>query len=154
MIHVVPKLRTWDELRRPRSRAALRLARSVHSQSLVELRMHDSQGAFKQTAAKFNPRIVSGSVSHLGLQVSSRLQDCHSSAHWDTFNFSFQSHWMVLLLGWCCLPLLVVHFYRLYQIIQKKGNWNSLQVRVSSSAKRMRTYGSLVALLNKWKSLP
>ena len=104
MIHVVPKLRTWDELRRPRSRAALRLVRSVHSQSLVGLRMHDSQGAFKQTAAKFNPRIVSGSVSHLGLQVSSRLQDCHSSAHWDTFNFSFQSHWMVLLLGWCCLP--------------------------------------------------
>lgn len=88
MIHVVPKLRTWDELRRPRSRAALRLVRSVHSQSLVELRMHGSQGAFKQTAAKFNPRIVSGSVSHLGLQVSSRLQDCHSSAHWDTFKFS------------------------------------------------------------------
>ena len=68
---------------RPENRAGFHPGRFVHSQSWV----WESQGVaaypsrFGHTRDNQGyPRIVSGSVNHLGLQVSSLLQDCHSSA--------------------------------------------------------------------------
>ena len=56
MIHIVPKLRTWDELRRPRSRAALRLVRSVHLPILGWTQNAWLTGRFQTNCSQVQPK--------------------------------------------------------------------------------------------------